>query len=150
MMGQACKQPVVSNGELLILGKPFKWMGAAPASAEKKPLFQRVVDSGATKVSMLLRPHTYQMLELGGMEIVWLSNKEQDTFVAVQVGYYDTVVVRYPTASFYLSKDHAIVQARVRNRGLKNSVVALIAILDTNELAPPEARDDFSKEEVDG
>jgi len=149
LIGQACKQSVVSNGELLVMGKPFKWMGATQAVAEKKQVFQRVVDSGATKVSMKLFPHTYQMLDLGGMEIIWFANKEQDTFVAAQAGYYDVVMARYGSASCYLSKDHAMIQARVRNRGLKNNVVALLAILDTNDLVEPKKRKDWPSASVE-
>lgn len=81
-----------------------------------------------------VRPHTYQIESLGGIELVWMADKEQSLFVPLQAKYFDLTIEKFAKADFFARKDGMLVQARVLGKGLKDDVVAAIMSIDLAEL----------------
>lgn len=155
LTGTHAKKDYVTNGAVFILGKPGKEMEAKEGPSDFRQ-----------KVSALLNTHTagkledyvevvaysYQLAELGGMELIWLAEKEFTAEplapIPVQAMYIDLIRDRYPSATFWVnSKRFAsgkisdqILVARVTNRGIKNNVVALVIAVQGPPQAPVDGR----------
>lgn len=124
--GRVSNQPIVTNGEVIFVGKPIKAMETIKASAEVRKRFPKTIAACLKGVFEEFRPHTYQLKRLGELEMIWLANKDQDVKIPIQVKYYDFLVDKFPKGKWFAQDVVSPVQIRVTNRGLKDNVVALL------------------------
>jgi hypothetical protein len=126
MTGQVNRQPIVCNGEVLFVGKPRHPMKAEKAPSETRQKLPQTVAECLKGDFKQVWPHTFQAKDLGGLEIVWMTDEDQEMFVPVQAKYFDLVVDRFPSTTWFAKTPLDVVQSRVKNRGLKDNVVAMI------------------------
>jgi len=150
--GTLSKKAYLTNGYLFMLSRPMKQIDSAeqgsPELRQKVP--GMVASSISEKKVVELLPHTWVVFELGVFEVVWLADKDEKVFVPLNVAFMDLVKAKYQSARMYVkagSKGWDPIQFRVRNRGLKNNVVAIVmpVALDIEEDGPKKRGKDGSK-----
>ncbi len=124
--GRVSNQPLVTNGEVIFVGKPIKAMEAKPAPPEVKKRFPQTIAACLKGKFVQLWPHTFQLKKLGEFEMIWLANKDQSVKIPIQVKYFDFLADKFPKGMWFGQDVVSAVQVRVTNRGLKNNVVALL------------------------
>lgn len=136
LTGTYKKKTFISDGYFLIFAKPYASMKPKKGSAE----FQKAVPATLGSVNKMknlveLTPRIWQMSDLGGIELIWLCDKTGETMVPVQGMYFDFAVKKFPSASFFGTKESNItpVQIRVKNQGFVNDVVGAFMPMDLNE-----------------
>lgn len=138
--GSLGKIKAVTNGELLYVGQPVEGMSINHAS---KVDVRRVVAKLLQQKMVEVFPHSYQVEELGGIELIWMTDKEQNRMIAVQAKYFDFVCARYPRAQYMMTEDGRAVQGNIPGKGFGNGVVAIIMAVEIDEkgsLRPPQKR----------
>lgn len=136
LTGTFKKKTYISDGYFLIFAKPYASMKPQKGSAE----FQKAVPQTLgvlNKMSDLveLKPRIWQMSDLGGIELIWLTDETGETMVPVQGMYFDFTLRKFPSASFYGTKGSEItpVQVRVKNQGFANDIVGALMPMDINK-----------------
>lgn len=116
----------ISDGYFILFAKPYASMKPQKGSAD----FRQTVPVALGKINRMdnlveLQPRVWQMSDLGGIEVIWLTDEKFDTTVPIQAMYYDFAVKKFPSSSFFGIKgsDISPVQIRVKNRGFVNDVV---------------------------
>ncbi len=147
------RMTLCSNGEMLVIGDPVKEMKAEkmPEEIQKKipGLFKRFQKEATKQIF----PHSYQVKDLGGLELVWLADEKQEFFIPVQAKYFDYVLSRFPTARIFSSgKLTDAVVMKVKNRGVKGIVAAVMPIMTFEDSPKPAKREGWKVdgEEVSG
>lgn len=142
------KDQIVSNGELLFVGTPEPAMKASRGNADLQEGITEVIRRCAKGEFKQLWPHSYQSFSLGGVDLIWLVDETQDLMISVQAKYFDFVSFRFSKSIFWGSSPEVPVQVKVRGKGMKNSVVAIIATFDVaGELKNPRKIDGWRKDE---
>lgn len=133
-------------------GDALRWkaepqMDASRAGEELKNDVPDIIRNCGKGKPKQVWPHSYQAYSLGGIDLIWFADEEQNLIVAIQAKYFDFVFGRFPRATFWATEDSMIpIQARVRSKG-KNGVVALIAQFDVaGELEKPKERKEWRNE----
>ncbi|RLA80263.1 MAG: hypothetical protein DRG33_02685 [Deltaproteobacteria bacterium] len=131
--GKVSSKAILTNSEVLFIGTAKKKFDPKPGSTELKRKLHLTVAKALRGEFQEVWPHTFQIENLGGIEIIWLSNAEQNLWVAIQAKYYDFLRDRYPTGRWFAASAEKTVQVRVRNRGWKDGVVALVQPLEMSD-----------------
>lgn len=124
--GRVSNQPLVTNGEVIFVGKPITAMAAKPAPPDVKKRFPQTIAACLKGKFVQLWPHSFQLKRLGEFEMIWLANKDQSVKIPIQVKYFDFLADKFPKGKWFGQDVVSAVQIRVTNRGLKNNVVALL------------------------
>jgi hypothetical protein len=128
--GSVAKKGVVTNGQILFVGKPPKGMEHQQGSSDERQMFPSVVAEQVRGKAIQVEPVFYQTSgSLDGPELVWLGGANgENVRVAIQAMYYDFVEAKYPSAKLFAQEDpKKAVQVRCPTKGVtKHSVVALI------------------------
>lgn len=124
--GRVSNQPIVTNGEVIFVGKPIKAMEIYKAPADVKKRFPQTIAACLKGVFEEIWPHTYQLKRLGEFEMIWLVSKDQSVKIPIQVKYFDFLADKFPKGKWFGQDAVSPVQIRVKNRGLKDNVVALL------------------------
>ena len=124
--GQVSNQPIVTNGELICVGKPVAAMKAEQAPPDVRKKFPKTIASCLKGDFEQLWPHVYQVKKLGELEMIWMANADQKIRIPVQVKYFDFLADKFPKGLWFGIDDMNPVQLRVKNRGLKDNVVGLL------------------------
>jgi hypothetical protein len=141
LTGTVSRKPIACNGEMLFVGKPRSPMFAEQAPSDTRQRLPQTVASCLKGRFQPVQPHTYQIEELGLVELVWMANAKQEFFVAIQAKYHDFLIDRFPKLSWFAKSQYDSVQARVQNRGLKDNVVAIVMPYIVKEpIKPPAPR----------
>lgn len=128
------KDQVVTNGEILLVGNPDPDMHATRAKDELKKEIPDVIRRSGRGVFKQVWPHSYQAFSFGGVDLVWLSDQRQELMLAVQAKYLDFLFGRFPRSTFWATSLEMPVQVRVRAKGIKDNVVALIAVFNVADV----------------
>lgn len=135
LTGTLKEKDYLSDGFFILFSKPYASMKPQKGSAE----FRQTVPVTLGKINRMknlveLTPQVWQMSDLGGIEIIWLTDEKFETAVPVQGMYFDFALKKYPSASFFGIKgsDLSPVQIRVKNRGFVNDVVGAFMPVELN------------------
>ena len=131
--GTIKKQTYFTNGELFVLGKPETVMKSKKGSSELRQAVPNTLRSSLAGDFEEVFPAAWQTLVFGDLEVIWLCNKEQKNPVAMQTMYFDYLNKRFPKGKYFNAVEPTAstpIQIRVRNKGIKNNVCALIMPFD--------------------
>lgn len=154
LTGTLKKKHYMTDGALFILGKLGNQTKAEvrQGSSNLRQVIPRSVNQSISVKDVIpVFPHTWMMSGLGELDLIWMVNEEEDTFVPIQSKYYDMVVSKFPSVKFFTVKGSSedVVQARVEKHGLKNNVVAVIMPMDLGGTMPiPKKRGSNEEEKV--
>ncbi len=133
------KTQIVTNGEMLFIGTPEPMMNATRNRDLQQDLPQ-IIHKCALGNPVELWPHSYQSSSLGGVELIWLADKDQKLMIPVQSKYLDYVVNRFKGATFWGKISDGPVQVKSKGKGTEKNVVAIIQSYDiSNQLEIPKA-----------
>jgi hypothetical protein len=118
-IGKVSKREVVTNGEVLYVGKPLKSMKVDDLEGDRKQKVHSAFHSMLKGSFIELTPTMYQVTELGGLEIVWLENKKAKVSIALQAKYFDFLTDKFPKGSFFGISPNSVVLLKVKNKGIK-------------------------------
>jgi len=124
------KDQIVTNGELLFVGKPEPAMRATRGDDDLRRKIPEVIKQCGKGGFKQLWPHSYQAFSLGGVDLVWMADETQGLMIPILAKYFDFIFGRFPKSTFWGSGYDVPVQAKVRSKGIKDSVVALIATFE--------------------
>lgn len=140
--GKVAKKDYITNGHMLILGKPVKGMKVAEGTAElRHQVPVEITKALAGGTPRLVEPKAWSLVEFGGMEVVWMADSELKVLVPIQADYYDFVKSRFTGASFFCKGDVEGVEAGVsvlhacmKGKGLstRRHMVALVMPVQPN------------------
>jgi len=152
LIGRVARQPVISNGHMVLLGTKMKGMDAEVGSKSFKNGVQKsVAKLIQSKGYVEVFPDIWQLKDIGGLEVIWLVSKDESVMVSIQAMYYDLVMKRYPNCVWFGKSQKSALQARSRKSGygLNNGVVAVVMpMLLAGILPEPKRRGDEKDQAV--
>ena len=144
--GRVGNQLVTTNSEIIFTGPSV--LSTTKASIDLRKKLHPAVALALKGDFVEVWPHTFQIESLGGGGLVWLARKGQDGWVAIQAKYYDFLRAKFPTGRWYAVDGERPVQIRVKNKGWKNGVVALVQPIEVNKgVKLPTVRSDWGNGE---
>ena len=139
-VGVIKKKDYMTDGFFFMYGKPFRRMMAEKGGSDLRKKMPIIVNKVASMTGLIeLLPHTWMVHTFGGAELIWMATKDEKLIVPVQTMYFDFLKYKYPSATFYTTKDGAgktPIQCRVANRGVTNDVVGIIMPLEIDDGVP--------------
>lgn len=139
-VGTIKKKEYMTDGFFFCYGKPFRRMMAEKGSSDLRKKMPIIVNKVAGMKNLTeIVPHTWMVHTFGGAELIWLVDKSEKLLVPVQTMYFDFLKFKYPSATFYTTKDgegKTPIQCRVANRGITNDVVGIIMPLEIDDTVP--------------
>lgn len=138
--GTYAKKQWIANGAAFIVGKPGKTMDSQAGDSEIRHKVATILQTGTAgkpEDFVDVEPYAFQVVGLGGIEMVWLKSADGTIIGAVQAMFFDLIKERYPTATFCAHRErfmsgaleNQMFAAKVTNRGVKNNIVALVMAL---------------------
>lgn len=124
--GMVSRKNVFTNGEVIIIGTIERKFKAEKGAIELRKKLPLIIARSLKASFEEVWPHTFQIEKLGGVELVWLANAGQERYEAIQAQYYDYLRDKFPTGKWFAESPRMPLQVRVKNRGLRDGVVALV------------------------
>jgi hypothetical protein len=131
--GTLKKQPYFTNGEVFVIGKPEAAMQTRKGSSELRQAVPNTLRTSLAGDFEEVFPVAWQTLVFGDLEVIWLVNEKQENPVAMQVMYFDYLKKRFPKGKYFVAVEPTAstpIQIRVRNKGIKDNVCALVMPFD--------------------
>jgi len=139
------KKQVTTNREILYVGAPTKAMAEVEECDEieqsrVRAAVARMVQAKLTPV----RPHTFQMIDIDKLQLMWLSTEDQSRMIAVQAMYYDFIRVLFPKAKLSTDEKEMCLFFTEAKKGLAHGIIGMVMCMETfGGLDRPAAREDW-------
>jgi len=133
LTGTYQKKKYYTNGQIAMVGLPDKAMEAREAASDARKDIAESIKSGLAGTKWAeVKPSTWVVPELGGIEAIWMVNEKKGTMVSIQPSYLDYILYRYSTASFFADTVKGLrpLQVRVKNQGWSGVVGLVMPIQD--------------------
>lgn len=133
------------NGEILYIGSPLKDMFSKSSTKEfKQKVFPTIIKDCLKGSWRNVYPHTYQISNLGKIELLWLSDKDQDVFIPIQSKYMDFVFYKFRSGKFKTRSDGLIkVEVVNKKRGFEGAMCWIMPfeISERSNISRPKIRE---------
>ena len=139
LSGTLKKRQYISDGSLFLFdSKPYASLKVEQGGPEFRMGIPRMVKTVLAKTDIVeVIPTIWQVQTLGGLEIIWMVDRNKSTVVPIQAMYYDYILKKYPSSRFYAIADEPDEPVQVRVKGAANvpdkRVVGIVATLELKE-----------------